>query len=121
MAIVYHNDVKNARMAATKTALGASGKLEIGTAGMAQILSTHPLGAGGTVTGSVWNIISSENSVAATAGGTAAAARIRTSGNADVVTGLTVGIAASDVIIDNTNIASGQTVKVNSASITHAA
>lgn len=51
----------------------------------------------------------------------AAAARIRTaSGGTDVITGLTVGLSASDIILDSVGITAGQTVTINSASITHA-
>jgi hypothetical protein len=53
--------------------------------------------------------------------GTAAAARIRTaSGGTDIVTGLTVGVSASDINLDSTSITAGQTVTINSATITHA-
>jgi hypothetical protein len=53
--------------------------------------------------------------------GIAAAARIRTaSGGTDVVTGLTVGTSGTDIVLDNLNIATGQTVSINSAAITHA-
>ena len=91
----YHSSVKNARMNATKTALGASGKLEIGTAGMAIILASHNLGAGGTVTNDTWDIVSTENIAVAGGSGDAAAARLRTSGNGDILTGLTVGLTAT--------------------------
>ena len=122
MAIIYTTAVKTARMDAVKTALGASGKLEIGTTGMASILATIPLGAGGSVTNGVWTIISSATSdTAADNTGTAAAARIRTSGNTDIVTGLTVGLTGSDINLDSLSITAGQTVTINSATITHAA
>ena len=52
--------------------------------------------------------------------GTAAAARIRTGADADVVTGLTVGTSDADIILDSVSITAGQTVTLNSASITHA-
>lgn len=122
MAITYPMAVKTARMNATKTALGASGKLEIGTAGMALVLATIPLGSGGTVSNGVWTIIASATSdPAADNSGTPAAARIRTSGDVDIVTGLTVGLSAADVILDSLSITAGQEVKINSATITHAA
>ena len=53
--------------------------------------------------------------------GAAAAARIRTaSGGTDIITGLTVGLSASDVVLDSLSITAGQTVTINSATITHA-
>ena len=108
----YDSAVKNARMVATKTALGASGKLEIGTSGMAIILATHNLGAGGSVSGDTWTIVSSENSVAASASGFAAEARLRTSGNANILTGLTVGLtpAAAPAWVGSTAYTVGQYV-----------
>lgn len=121
MAVTYTTAVKTARMNAVLTALGASGKLEIGTAGMASILATIPLGAGGSVTNGVWAILAAPASdTAADNSGTAAAARLRTSGNTDIVTGLTVGLSASDIVLDSLSITAGQTVTVNSATITHA-
>jgi hypothetical protein len=43
MAVTYPAALKNTRLDAVTTAIGASGKLEIGTAGMAAILATIPL------------------------------------------------------------------------------
>jgi len=51
--------------------------------------------------------------------GTAAAARFKDSTGTIVADGLTVGTSGTDVIIDNVSIASGQTVNLNSATITH--
>ena len=120
MAVTYTTAVKTARMQAVLTALGASGKLEIGTAGMASVLATIPLGSGGSVSNGVWTIISSATSdTSADASGTAAAARIRTSGDVDIVTGLTVGTSGQDINLDSVSITAGQTVTINSATITH--
>jgi hypothetical protein len=52
--------------------------------------------------------------------GTAAAARIRDSNGVDIITGLSVGITASDINLDSVSITSGQTVTITSATITHA-
>ena len=123
MAITYSSAAKVARMNGLVTALGASAKLEIGTAGMASILATITLDAtAGTVAGAgVLTLSGFPKNVAASAAGVAAAARLRTSANADIATGLTVGTSASDIILDNTNIAAGQTVNITSVVITHAA
>lgn len=121
MAVTYTTALKNTRLDAVVTAIGASGKLEIGTAGMASVLATITLDAtAGTTSGGVLTFSGfpkSDSSADAT--GTAAAARIRTSANADVVTGLTVGTSGTDVILDSTSITSGQVVTLNSATITH--
>jgi hypothetical protein len=55
----------------------------------------------------------------ADATGVAAAARIRTGADADVVTGLTVGTSSADIILNSTSITAGQQVTINSATITH--
>jgi len=104
---------------------GAAGRLEIGTAGMASILATITLGysgaSTGTVSGSVLTLAGFPRSdTSADNTGTAAAARIRTSASADVITGLTVGLSGSDINLDSLSITAGQTVTINSAAITHA-
>ena len=123
MAVVYTVAVKNARLSAVVTQIGTTGVLEIGTTGMATILATINLGnPAGTVTSGVLTFSGFPRSdTSADNSGTAAAARIRTaSGGTDIVTGLTVGLSGTDIILDSVDITAGQTVTINSASITHA-
>lgn len=122
MAVTYTTAVKNARLDAVTTQIGTSGKLEIGTSAMGSILATITLNAtaAAAASGGVLTFSGFPKTVAAGATGTAAAARIRTAANADIVTGLTVGTSASDIILDSTSITSGQNVTLNSATITHA-
>ena len=126
MAVTYTTAVKNARMDAVKTQIdlgSAAGKLEIGTAGMSTVLATFTLNdpSAAGASGGVLTLSGFPKTVAASNTGTAAAARIRDSDNNDVITGLTVGVSASDIIVDNTSINSGQNVTVNaSPTITHA-
>jgi hypothetical protein len=123
MAVTYTTAVKNARLDAVVTAIGTAGVLEIGTAGMASVLATINLGnPAGTTSGGVLTFSGFPRSdTSADNTGTAAAARIRTgSGGTDIVTGLTVGLSASDINLDSTSITQGQTVTINSATITHA-
>lgn len=124
MAVTYPNGVKGARMTAVRDQIDAgagAGKLEIGTAGMAAVLATFTLNDPcGTVSGTVLTLSGMPKSTTASAAGTAAAARIRDSDNNDVVTGLTVGTSGTDITIDNTSIANGQTVNLNSGALTHA-
>lgn len=125
MAVTYTNAVKIARMGAVTTAAGATAVLEIGTASMASILATITLGnpIAGAATGAGVLTLSGfpRSDTAADNTGTAAAARIRTaSGGTDIITGLTVGLSASDVILDSLSITAGQTVTINSAVFTHA-
>jgi hypothetical protein len=119
----YSTAVKNARMAAVVTAIGATGVLEIGTAGMATVLAVIPLDAAvGVVSNGVLSFsgFPSQDS-SADAAGVAAAARIKTSvAGSDVVTGLSVGLSGTDITLDSVNINAGQVVRINSMSITHA-
>lgn len=126
MAVTYTTAVKNARMTAVRDQIdlgSGPGVLQIGTAGMATVLAEITLGdPSGTVSGAVLTLSGFPRSdTSANATGTAAAARIRDSSGTDVITGLTVGTSAADIILDNTSINSGQTVTINSATITHAA
>lgn len=124
-AFGYTTATKTARMTSVKDQidLGAgAGKLEIGTAGMATICATVTLNdPSATISGSVLTFLGFPKTVAASGACTAAAARIRDSNDVDVVTGLTVGTSGTDIVLDNTNINSGQNVTINaSPTITHA-
>ena len=124
----YSTTLKNARMDAITTAIGSSGFLVIGTASLATpstgVLAKIPLNttaAGATVAGVLTlSQTPSALSVVAAAGGTAAVAQIWTSANAVVVSGLVVGVGTGDIQLGTTTIASGNTVAVTSATITHA-
>ena len=126
MPVTYTDAVKIARMAAVVSQAGTTAVLEIGTAGMASVLATIPLAnpIAGAATGAGVLTLSGfpRSDTAADATGTAAAARIRTAtAGTDIVTGLTVGLSASDIILDSLSITTGQTVTLNSAVFTHAA
>jgi hypothetical protein len=123
MAVIYTTAVKNARLEAVVSEIGNTGVLEIGSTGMASVLATIDLDdPAGTVTGGVLTFSDFPRSdTSADNSGTAAEARIRTaSGGTDIVTGLTVGVSASDIVLDSVSITSGQTVTITSATITHA-
>ena len=122
MGVTYTTAVKTARMNAVVTAAGTTAVLEIGTTGMASILATIALANPiGTVTNGVLTLTMPRSDTSADASGTAAAARIRTTtGGTDIITGLTVGLSAADIVLDSLSITAGQTVTINSASITHA-
>lgn len=117
----YSTAAKNARLNAVVTLLNG-GKLEIGTAGMAAVLATFTLNAtAGTVSGGVLTLSGFPKAVAASAAGTAAAARLRDSSNADVLTGLTVGTSGTDIVLDTTTVNAGQNVNIAAnPTITHA-
>lgn len=123
MAITYTTAVKNTRLNAVTTAIGTTGVLEIGTTAMGTVLATIPLAnpAAPAASGGILTFTMPESDTSADNTGTAAAARIRTaSGGTDIITGLTVGTSATDVILDSLSITAGQTVTINSATITHA-
>jgi len=123
MAVIYTDAVKNSRLAAVITAIGGTGILEIGTTAMGTVLATITLNAtAGTATAGVLTFSGFPKSdTAADATGTAAAARIRTApAGTDIITGLTVGLSASDINLDSLSLTVGQTVTINSAAITHA-
>lgn len=126
MAVIYSTATKTARMNAVVTQIDAgagAGVLQIGTTGMATVLAEFTLNDPcGTVSGAVLTFSGFPKSdTSANATGTAAAARIRDSNANDVVTGLTVGLSGSDINLDSLSITTGQTVTLNSATLTHAA
>jgi hypothetical protein len=122
MAVTYTTAVKNARLDAVAAQIGSAGKLEIGTSAMATTLATFTLNspAAAAAASGVLTFSGFPKTVAASATGTAAAARIRKSDNTDCITGLTVGTSAADIILDSTSITSGQNVTLNSATVNHA-
>ena len=120
MAVIYNAALRTSRMTASRDAC-ADGALQL-IDGDGNVLSSHTLSTTwGTVADGVWTLAFVDADVAATGTGTAAAARIRDSSGADVVTGLTVGLADSsaDVKMQNTSINAGQDVVISSATITH--
>lgn len=124
MAFAYTTAVKNARLDAVTTAAGTTAVLEIGTTGMGTVLATIALGnpVAAAASGAVLTLSGFPRSdTAADASGTAAEARIRTAtGGTDIVTGMSVGTSGSNINLDSVNITAGQTVTINSFTITHA-
>ena len=128
MAVTYTTAVKNARLDAVTTAAGATAVLEIGTSSLsgdtgilATVALNNPIAAGAaagvlTLAGFPKSDSSADNT------GTAAKAQIRTAfGGTNIVTDLTVGLSATDIILDSLSITAGQTVTINaSPTITHA-
>ena len=123
MSVNYPNSLKDTRLQAVIDAIDAgvsAGVLEIGTAGMVAVLATVTLAdPSATKLNGVLTLSGLPLSNAASATGIAAEARIRDSNSVDVITGLTVGTSGTDIVLDNTSIASGQTVNITSGTITH--
>lgn len=127
MSIVYSTATKTARMNAVVSAIGNGGKLKILTSADA-VLATFALAAtAGTVSDDLLTFSDANGGTAgilnttASGSGTAAKAIITTSGDVTVISGLTVGTSGTDMIVDNTNVATGQSITINSATIQHAA
>lgn len=126
MPVIYPTNVKSARMTAVRDLADAGAgpaTLQIGTTAMGTVLATIVLADPcGTVSGTVLTLSGFPRSdTSADATGTAAAARVRDSTGADVITGLSVGTSGSDINVDSVIITAGQTVTINAATVTHAA
>ena len=108
----------NAAASAAASAL-AGGTVEILDAG-GVILASASLGTP-TSSGAVTTMGGFPKTVAAAATGTPASARYRTSGGQDWKTGMTVGLSGSgaQVIMSSLSVTSGQSVQINSATLTH--
>ena len=123
MAINYSTAVKNTRMTAVRDAIdGGSGvgKINIYTAAYGALLVSIPLAdPSGTIANGVLTLSGMPKSGAATGAGNASIARILDSADTVIADGLTVGVSASDIIIDNVNIALSQNVNITAGSITH--
>jgi hypothetical protein len=134
MAVTYNATLKTNRMqlvadliagktAAASTGTATAGVLVIGTSalsGATGVLASFPLSTTpGTVAGAVLTISGTPLTATATGTGTAALAEIRNNSGTAVVSGLTVGTSAADIIINATSVSVGQLVSLTSGTITH--
>ena|SRR5579885_1383522 len=121
--LTYDVAIKNARLTATRDQV-AGGTLEIMAADNTVLAIFALTSVGGSVTAGVWTFAFNASTVtgqaAAGSGTNATKAQIKDSTAAVRITGLTVGLSGTDIIFDNVNIASGQNVTLNSATVTHA-
>jgi len=127
MAIQYSTTHRTNAMTTLNTDIGTNAQIIIYSGAVPATVATAPSGtllvqfagdatAFGTVTSGVLTASAVAN-VAATASGTAGYFRINTSAPAAVVQG-TCGTSGTDMILTNTNIASGQTIQFTSLTIT---
>lgn len=124
MSVSYIASLKSTRMQAVIAAIDANaspGFIEIGTAGMAQVLCTITFQKPSfSESGGVITMLGAPKSGTAVASGTAANARFKDGGGVNqVVTGLTVGTSGTDIVLNSTAVTNGQTVTLNSATIQH--
>jgi hypothetical protein len=134
MSVVYSTTLKSDRMqlvadliagltVASSTGTATAGSLVIGTSSLSGAtgvlvtisLSTTP----GTVSSGVLTLSGTPLSASASATGTAAKAELRNNSGTTIVSGLTVGTSATDIILGTTSITSGGTVTITSGTITH--
>jgi len=122
MAASYSTALRDARQNAITTAIGTAGKLVIKTASGGTTLVTFTWGAvdmfGASVTGVITMVSPAAPTVVGVAAGTATYAELQTSASVVVVSNLTVGTTATDVIITNTNIAVNDPITLTFASCT---
>ena len=118
MAITLNATLRNARSTAIVTEAGATAKLTVYTAAYGAVLYTSTCAATlGTVSGGVLTF-NAVGSATASGAGTAAIARLfKTDGTTMVIEGLTVGTAATNIIITNTTIAVSDTITTSAATI----
>lgn len=123
MSVSYAAPLKDTRMSAVVSAIDAQttfGYLEIGTASMAVVLVTITFQKPSfTESAGVITMAGAPKSGVAAQTGTAAAARIKDSAGNIQVQNLTVGTSGTDIVLNSTAISTGQTVTLNSATITH--
>lgn len=137
MAVSYLAALRTDRLNLVLNRLGTASAPTIpttGTAAATLVIGTSALsGATGvlatvtlpttpaTISGDVLTLAGLPTSVTASATGTAAKAELRNNAGTVIVGGLTVTASGGggDVIVSSTSITSGQTVQVNSGTITH--
>jgi hypothetical protein len=125
MSVSYIASLKSTRMQAVINAIDASslapGFIEICTAGYSAVLCTITFQKPSFAeSGGVITMQGAPKSGTATNTGTAVIARIKDGGAVNVVvSNLTIGTSSADIILNSTSIIAGQTVTLNSATITH--
>jgi len=134
MAVTYSSTLKDNRMqlvadliasktAAASTGSALAGTIVIGTStlsGATGVIATGVLSATpASISGGVMTLLAVPITTTAVLTATAAKAELRNQAGTAIVTGLTVATTGADVIIANVNVTSGQTVSINSGTITH--
>lgn len=125
MAVIYTAGLRTVRMQAVADAIDAgsvAGKLKIGTAAMGVVLGTIILAEPcGIVSGDMLVFDTSPvlSDVSADNSGTAAEAVLMDSDDNVIVSGLTVGILGTNIVLDSVAIVAGQTITINSAVLVH--
>lgn len=124
MSVIYTTTAKNSRLTAVVNLIDAGsgdGVLVIGTSslsGSTGVLATITLQKPSfSVSGGVMTLNGTPSALISAAG-TAALAELRDSNSNTVVSGLTVGTSATDIIVGTTTFVQNVNVTVNSGTIT---
>jgi hypothetical protein len=120
MSVNYRASLKDTRMTAVVTDIGASGKLKLYTDADLLLVTLTLAATAGTVASGVLTLSGTPLSATAVAAGLATKATITKSDDTVIVDQLTVGTGTTqDVRLNSNDIASGQTVTITAASFTH--
>lgn len=121
MSIVYAVTLRNNRLQQVINAIdggAGSGRIQIGTAGMGLVLlTTVLLKPCATIAAGVLTFSGTPIATVASANGVAAEAQVTDSTGTVWVSGLSVGLAGTDIIISLVNVAAGSIVTFQSGSI----
>lgn len=124
MAVNYRASLKTTRMNAVVTDIDSgagAGTLELCTAAYAAVLAIVTLNDPcGSVSGSVLTFSGFPKNATGVTAGTPVIARIKESGGTVIIDGLTVGTSGTDIVLSSVTIATGNTVTISSAALTHA-
>lgn len=125
MAVNYRTTLKTTRMQAVRDDIDSgagAATLEICSAAFASVLITFTLSdPASTVATDTLTLAGMPKSANASAGGTAAVARIKESTGTVIVNNLTVGTSGADIIVSNVTITNGAAYSLTAGTIVHAA
>jgi len=120
MSVNYVTTVKDARLEAVRAALnaGGGGHIQLQTGAAAALVNVLLETVIAAPSGGVLTVIGTAKQGTATGAGAASQAVLQDGSSANVATGLTVGTAAADVILNDVNLVIGSQVTLNSGTIT---
>ena len=123
MTIIYRATLRTTRLDAVLTDIDGgvgAGKLKLYTTGLALLLVDITLAdPAGVVLGDTLTFTMPQSDASADNTGAAAEATITDSDDNVIISGLTVGTSATDIILSSTAITQTQEVQIDSAVITH--
>ena len=123
MTIIYRATLRTTRLDAVLTDIdggAGAGKLKLYTTGLALLLVDIALAdPAGVVLGDTLTFTMPQSDASADNTGAATEATITDSDDNVIISGLTVGTSATDIILSSTAITQTQEVQIDSAVITH--